>query len=123
TKSATDTDVEVRSFSIAALGKAGPAAQSSLPVLKTALQDPEKRGRLEAALAIPKIDPHDTSARPVLIAAMREADGRTLLAVGAMGGDAVWAVPTLIGLLSHATPQVRALAAKTLGRIGPGAKE
>jgi HEAT repeat protein len=45
------------------------------------------------------------------------------LAIGTIGADAVWAVPTLVGLLSHATPQVRALAARTLGRIGPAAKE
>ena len=40
-----------------------------------------------------------------------------------MGADAAWTVPTLVGLLSHATPQVRALSARTLGRIGPAAKE
>ena len=54
---------------------------------------------------------------------MREGDGRTLLAIGAMGADAAWAVPTLVGLLSHSAPQVRALAARTLGRIGPAAIE
>lgn len=121
TKSAADPDVEVRFLSISALGKAGPTAKSSVPALKTALQDSEKRVRLEAALAISKIDRGDASFRPVLVGAMREGEGRTLLAIGAMGADAAWAVPTLIDLLSHASPQVRALAARTLGRIGPAA--
>jgi HEAT repeat protein len=121
TRCAADSDEEVRYLSVDALGKLGPAAKSSLPALKTALADPEKRVRTDAAMAMQKIDPEDRDFRPVLIAAMREGDGRTLLAVGAMGADAAWAVPTLIGLLSHQAPQVRALAAKTLGRIGPAA--
>jgi HEAT repeat protein len=121
TKSAADTDMEVRFLSIDALGQAGAAARSSLPVLKSALTDQEKRVREEAALAIPKVDPNDTSYQAVLISAMREGDGRTLLAVGAMGADAAWAVPTLIALLSHASPQVRVLAARGMGRIGPAA--
>jgi len=122
-KSAADADVEVRSLAIAALGKAGSVAAPSLPVVRSALEDPEKRVRLEAALAMSKIDPRDASARPVLIAAMREGEGRTLLAIGTMGADGTWAVPTLVGLLSHEAPQVRALAAKTLGSIGPTAKD
>jgi len=44
-----------------------------------------------------------------------------MLAVGGMGQDAAWAVPTLVTLLSHQQVQIRALAARTLGRIGPPA--
>ena len=40
-----------------------------------------------------------------------------------MGEQAAWAVPTLIGLLSHEQAKVRALAAHTLGRIGPAASD
>jgi HEAT repeat protein len=40
-----------------------------------------------------------------------------------MGSDAAWAVPTLVRLLTHQAPQARALAAQTLGRIGPAAAE
>jgi HEAT repeat protein len=99
----------------------GPAAKSSLPALKLALRDAEKPIRFRAAFSIEKIDPQERSFVPVLAAAMREGDGRTLLEVGAMGPDAVWAVPTLIGLLSHESPKVRALAARALGQIGPPA--
>jgi HEAT repeat protein len=120
-KCAADTDAEVRYFSIAALGKNGLAARSSLPALKSDLEDPEKGVRLQAALAIHKIDPQDRSIMPVLTSAMREGDGKTLLEVGGMGADGAWAVPTLIGLLSHESAQVRVLAANDLGRIGPAA--
>jgi HEAT repeat protein len=101
-----------------ALGKIGPAAASSLPALTAALQDPEASLRLGAALAIEKIDPKNPSFVPVLVGAMRAGDGRILLEVGAMGKEGAWAVPTLIGLLSHESAKVRALAAQTLGRIG-----
>lgn len=121
TKGAADTDMEVRYRSIEPFGRLGRAGKPVIPVLKKALADPEKRVRLEAALALARIDPQDTAPRPLLIAALREGDGRILLATGAMGNDAAWAVPTLVGLLSHNSPQVRAIAAKTLGRIGPAA--
>lgn len=121
TKCVGDTDAEVRYYSIESLGEGGIAARSSLPALKSALEDPEKSVRLQAALAIHKIDPRDRSFVPVLTSAMREGDGKTLLEIGAMGADAAWAVPTLIQVLSHQSAQVRALAAKDLGRIGPAA--
>jgi HEAT repeat protein len=123
TKTVADTDAEVRRLSINALGKIGPAAESSLPALITALKDPEPSLRLRAALAIQKIDPKNLKFAPVLEGAMRAGDGRILLEVGAMGKDGVWAVPTLIGLLSHESAKVRALAAQTLGRIGPAASD
>jgi HEAT repeat protein len=121
TKTVADSDAEVRRLSINALGKMGPAAESSVPALIAALQDPEATVRQRAALAIQKIDPKNPNFLPVLVSAMRAGDGRILLEVGAMGKDGAWAVPTLIGLLSHELAQVRALAAQTLGRIGPAA--
>ena len=83
-----------------------------------ALQDPEMGVRMKAALAIQKIDRKNSSVVPVLIGAMREGDGRIFLEVGAMGEAGAWAVPTLVGLLSHESAKLRALAAQTLGRIG-----
>jgi HEAT repeat protein len=121
TKCTSDKDAEVRYQSVDALGQLGSAAKSSLPLLKLRLQDNEKKVRLRAAFSIQKIDPADPSYVPVIIGAMREGDGRTLLDVAALGPNAVWAVPTLIGLLSHESPKVRTLAARSLGSIGPSA--
>jgi HEAT repeat protein len=116
-----DDDAEVRGLSIDALGARGSAARSSLPALASALQEAEPGLRVRAALAMQHIDPSNADSRPVIIEAMRTADGRVLRKVGAMGQDAAWAVPTLVGLLSHELAAVRALAAETLGRIGPAA--
>jgi HEAT repeat protein len=123
TKNVSDKDSELRYDSAEALGKLGPAAISSLPLLKLRLQDSEKNVRLRAAFSIQRIDPADRSFVPVLTAAMREGDGRTLLEIGTLGPNAAWAVPTLSGLLSHESPKVRILAAKALGNIGPTASE
>ncbi len=123
TKAVADNDAEVRRLSITALGKAGAAAKSSLPALIAALQDSDSSVRLRAALAIQKIDPSNKSFELVLMSAMRAGEGRILLDVGAMGKDGAWAVPTLIGILSHDQAKMRALAAQTLGHIGPAASD
>jgi HEAT repeat protein len=123
THNVSDKNPELRYESAEALGKLGPAANSSLPLLILRLQDGEKNVRLRAAFSIQKIDPADRSFVPALTDAMREGDGRTLLEVGALGPHAAWAVPTLSGLLSHESPKVRTLAAKALGNIGPAASE
>jgi HEAT repeat protein len=118
---ATDKDLEVRMLAIGGLSRIGKPAAASLPALKGALHDSDPHIPVQAALAIQKIEPNDRDSVPVLITAMRAGDGRVMLAVGALGKDAVWAVPTLVELLSHKTPQLRALVAQTLGRIGPPA--
>jgi HEAT repeat protein len=119
TKTVADSDMEIRWLSIDDLAKIGPAAASSLPALVKALDDSDAAVRLRAALAIQEIDPKNPDFPRVLIAEMHAGNGRVLLDVGAMGKDAAWAVPTLIELLSHQSPKVRALAAQALGRIGP----
>jgi HEAT repeat protein len=121
TKNVSDKNVELRYESEDALGKLGPAAKSSVPLLKLRFQDVDKNVRLRAAFSVEKIDLSDRSFEPVLTAAMREGDGRTLLEVGALGPRAAWAVPVLSALLSHESFKVRSLAAKALGSIGPAA--
>jgi HEAT repeat protein len=123
TKAVADSDKEVRWLAIDDLAKIGPPAASSLPALVKALDDADAAVRLRAALAIQKIDPKNPNFPRVLIAEMRAGNGRVLLDVGAMGKDAAWAVPTLIELLSHQSPKVRALAAQALGRIGPASSD
>ena len=119
TKAVGDSDKAVRWLAIDDLAKIGPPAASSVPAVIKALDDADAAVRLRAALVIQKIDPKNPNFPRVLIAEMRAGNGRVLLDVGAMGKDAAWAVPTLIELLSHQSPKVRALAAQALGRIGP----
>ncbi len=118
---ATDKDLEVRMLAIGGLNRIGKPAAAALPALKGVLHDSDPHIQVQAALAIQNIEPKDRDSTPVLIAAMRGGDGRVMLSVGSLSKDGVWAVPTLIELLSHQTPQLRALAAQTLGRIGPPA--
>jgi HEAT repeat protein len=119
TKALADSDREVRWLSIDIVAKIGAPASSSLPALIQALDDAETAVRVRAALAIQKIDPKSAEFQRVLIAEMRAGDGRVFLDVGAMGKDAAWAISTLTQLLSHQSPKIRALAAYTLGQIGP----
>jgi HEAT repeat protein len=119
----SDSDLEVRELAAASLGKIGAKGKSSLPALEGALADPHASVRLSAALAIPKIDPNLRSHESVLIESLRSGDGTVFLEVGRMGADAKWAVPTLLKLLSHRQPKIRALAASALGGIGAAASD
>lgn len=122
-KTVGDSDEQVRVLSAKALGAIGSGAKAGVPALERGLEDSQASVRTQAALAIARIEPGNKKFVPVLAAAMRGGDGRLLLEIGAIGPQAVWAVPSLIELLSHPSPQMRALAAQTLGRIGPGAAE
>jgi HEAT repeat protein len=118
-----DSDREVRELALAALGRIGPAAKSSETVIGEALGDREKSVRISAAMALQKIDPANEQSRAVILDTIMSADGPVFLEVGQMGTAAKWAVPTLIKLLSHNEPGIRALAARTLGQIGGAATD
>ena len=123
-KAVGDTEYERATSCHHDTGSNGPGGQIEPAHAQAgARRSTTNRSAVKAALAIGHIDPDDTSFRSVLIAAMREGDGQTMLAVGGMGQNAAWAVPTLVGLLSHREAKVRALAAHMLGRIGPTASE
>jgi HEAT repeat protein len=114
----TDADLEVREIAVAGLAHFGVAAISSEAALEKALGDPEVSVRLGAAKALQKIDPESTSYVPVILDALNAGNGAIFLDVGQMGASAKWAVPTLVKLLSHPQAGIRALAARTLGKIG-----
>jgi HEAT repeat protein len=121
TESVADDDAETRRLACVALRHAAPHGSSSVPALERALADHVPAVTRAAAWAIYKIDPKNTHYQRVILESMRAGDGRTMLEVGALGPDAQWAVPTLIALLGDSSEKVRALAAQTLGRIGPAA--
>jgi HEAT repeat protein len=118
-----DSDLDVRELAAESLGQIGSQAKSGLPALELALDDPQPSVKHTAALAIYRIDPQAKSYQPLLSAALRAGDGPVFLEVGRMGSEAKWAVPTLTALLSDRRPQIRALAAHTLGEIGPVASD
>jgi HEAT repeat protein len=119
-----DADLEVRELAAGSLGYLGAnVATTSVPALEKALADHEPSVRLTAALALQKIDPASQRYAPVLIDALRAGDGTAFLEIARMGGDARWAVPTLTSLLSDRRTKIRALAAHSLGSIGPAASD
>jgi len=89
-----------------------------VPALERVLGDTDTSVRLSAAVALQKIDPANQSFRPLLVESLEAGHAPMFLEVGRMGPDAAWAVPTLVRLLSHPQPQIRALAARALGEIG-----
>ncbi len=118
-----DAESAVRELAITTLGEIGPEAKASLPTLGQALRDENASVRTAAALAIDSIEPDSRIHWPVLVEALRRGDGPVFLAVGRMEARGIWAVPTLTALLSDRRPSIRALAAHTLGGIGPAARD
>lgn len=116
----TDKDREVRRLACFALGEMGPVADSAIPSLIHALKDRELSVRLSTAFAIYKINPENKAYVSELLKTMRKGEGGTIVAVGKMGPNAGWAVPTLINLLKDSRPGIRRLAAEALGQIGSG---
>jgi HEAT repeat protein len=117
-KTITDPDPTVRAAIVTGLSQHGQNIPLCTVILVTALHDQDQHIQLQAALALQKIAPTSADKNSILTTAMRAGDGKVFLAVGAAGKDGVWAVPTLIEVLSNPAPQLRALAAQTLGRIG-----
>ncbi|MBL8850459.1 MAG: HEAT repeat domain-containing protein [Planctomycetaceae bacterium] len=111
----------VRQSAARALGHMGDAGQSAVPPIEDLLDDPELSVRMAAAWSLRELDPAGEKYVPVLIKAMREGEGGTIVAVGNLGPDGDWAVPTLTTLLQDRRPGVRRLAAEALGKIGPDA--
>jgi WD40 repeat protein len=120
-----DRDVKNLKTAAAGLGRLGKdAPPAALPALINRLHEDNAEVQTAAINALAAVGP---SAVPALITAYKTAvaNNRRRLAVlttlGAMGADAVAAVPMLSSALSDKTPEIRTAAAGALGRLGPGA--
>jgi hypothetical protein len=113
----------VRQAACRALGDIGEPAADHVADMQPALDDESWPVRLAAAFAIQKLDPASAAPHPVLMEAMQKGEGGTIVAIGQLGSDATWAVPTLVALLRDRRPGTRRLAAEALGNIGPAASE
>jgi vesicle coat complex subunit len=111
----------VRQAACRALGDIGQSATAHVADLEAALADEAWPVRLAAAFAILKLEPKSDAPHAALNEAMAKGEGGTIVAIGQLGEDAAWAVPTLIALLNDRRPGTRRLAAEALGTIGPAA--
>jgi HEAT repeat protein len=107
-----------------ALGNLGRAAAEAVPDLRTFLRDPDLR--LEAALALVRIDPKATKSAVSALAGVlhglnTKEQQQALVALQRIGPPAAEATLDIVPLLEDADLRVSALAA--LGAIGPGARE
>lgn len=106
-----------------ALGALGPEARAAAHALGLALGRPELAGHAATALAL--LGSAATGALPQLLGAVPAAQGpvlaQVLRALGGLGEAATPALPALVSCLER--PGAECLAAESLGRLGPVARD
>lgn len=116
------TGRELGSFAARALGQIGPTgASQALPILTTALKDPEPMRRSQAVHLLGRLGPHAKDAVPDLVAALRDETrivrASAAWALGEVGPDAASAIPALLEAAKDADPEVRKAAGDAVKRI------
>lgn len=93
----------VRGWAASALGKIGPPARAAVPALTELLHDPSSFHRVQAAIALWRIDREVAATLPVLLEALEQRGESSKWAVievlGEMGARAQAAVPALSKLV------------------------
>lgn len=102
------------------LGRIGAPA---LPGLSAALDGPDLEMRLRAIYAITRIGPEAHALAPKLAACLKEAESLRLASATALARIGKPSVSVLIPLVNHESDRVRRAAIKTLGEIGPPARD
>jgi HEAT repeat protein len=132
-----DPDVSVRTAAGYALGTVDPEDDRVVPLLIELLSDTKSlQVRAAAATSLTRVGKKGSRAVPALIKALdvktvsdptwaNAAQARVIAALGQMGADAADAVPALLKVLRdrRVDQRVHAEAIKTLGMIGPAARE
>jgi HEAT repeat protein len=126
-QSLNDSNAATRFSAAQALGERGQESQPAVGILlQKALRDPDGGVRLEAAMALYKIDRQEEKILPLLIKALQDPDEvrRWIAAdcLGEIGPGARSAIPALRDLLQREfkSPLVRAAVGLALARIESG---
>ena len=119
-------DAPARSKAARALGRIGTGAKGAVPALSKALADEDGSVRIQAALALTKVDPAQwKTALPVLLAARNGPDealrAEAAAAWGGIGPGVRDAIPYLQDVLKGNDPQARQKTVATFARFGPEA--
>lgn len=114
----------VRRNAAAALGRLGPASKDAVPALEGLLVDDDPAVRAAAAVALARIA-GQLKAFTVLVEMLRGPNARdvceAVAALGELGPQAEPAAGELAAALAHSDGDVRRLASRSLGSIGPKA--
>lgn len=105
------------------LAKLGPDASESGPVMVATLNDADPHVQAVCVAGLPKVGVSAETAVPLLMGLLKsEHSVVSARALSTYKAAAVSSVPILIELLQDRTrkPEVRANAARTIGKIGPG---
>jgi len=125
----TDDQPSVRTAAAEILRSMGPAVKEAVGDMSDALAGEDSNVRKLVAETLTRLGPDAKPALPALIKALgtKEYDAyqRTALAdaIGAIGAAATSASPTLLVLLDHPDPILRASVARALGRVQPPADQ
>ena len=127
TKALTHEDARIRGEAAEDLGLIGPAAAAALPaLLKLSEKDADTVIRVEAAKAIAGIDPHNKTAMPILVEALKHKSAkvrkRAAECLGDLGPASKSAVAALVTAIGDSDPTVTWAATDALGQIGPDAE-
>src|SRR5262249_14464696 len=119
-----DKEFSVRVVAAQALGHIGPAAKKSIPALITASDDKHTPLRLQAVVALGRIDSDSREVQATLGKALRDKDeGVCREAAKALVGIGKAAVPTLVEAVHDKAVPVCLRAIVALGQMKEQAKE
>lgn len=118
-------EAELRWQAAGILGKLGHDAKPAAPTLVSLLSDPDLHVRTVAAQSLGEIHPNDNAVIAGLVSRLGTDDRRLVIRpLSSFKGAAVAAVPGLIAILQNdSDATMRWEAARTLGKIGPGARD
>jgi HEAT repeat protein len=123
----TSENAHRRASAAEVLGHLHRTGAQVLPDLEKVLQDPNPAVRLQAAIAIWRIDGQTTATVPVLAEGVRGMDARgrasAIQILGEIGAPAAAATPALAAALADRFHFTRRAAAEALGKIGPNAHD
>jgi HEAT repeat protein/protein involved in polysaccharide export with SLBB domain len=126
TEALSDQDPQIRSFAAGTFPRMGENAKPAVPALIAALKDENPNVRYSCLRALQDIGPKAQEVLPALILALKDKDGsvrgQALEYLEALGPEAKPTVPGLIEAFNE-NPTSRNAIARTLGSIGPAAKE
>ena len=126
----TDKNSESRKEALMALGAIGPAAKEAVPAAIAALDDRNEKVNYAACFALGKIGPAAVTAEPELKKKLTSTEplfptaaAWAIVKIDPKTPDAPQLVPLVMKALDYHQPLVRVGAARTLGHLGPVAKE